>query len=201
MKNALLSIFFTLLLVSTLFLPIAFAEDYTQLNLPEGAKLRLGKGWINDIQFSPDGTRLAVASSIGIWLYDAQTYQELSLLTGHTYDVNSIAFSPNGHTIASSGGWDKTIRLWDVGTGRHLRTLTGHESWVTSVTFNPDGHILASGNHDDTIRLWHVDTGSHLHTLTGHTDSVNSVAFSPDARTLASASRDQTVRLWDVGTG
>ena len=54
MKNALLSIFFTLLLVSTLFLPITFAQDYTQLNLPEGAKLRLGKGGIDGIQYTPD---------------------------------------------------------------------------------------------------------------------------------------------------
>ena len=67
-KNALLSIFFTLLLVSTLLLPITFAQDYTQLNLPEGANLRLGKGKIEEIQYSPDGTRLAAASSIGVWV-------------------------------------------------------------------------------------------------------------------------------------
>ena len=59
-----------------------FAQDYTRLALPEGAKARLGKGSINEIQYSPDGTRLAVASSIGIWLYDTTTYQEVALLTG-----------------------------------------------------------------------------------------------------------------------
>ena len=59
-------------------------QDYTQLSLPEGAKARLGKGWINEIAYSPDGTRLAVAGGIGIWLYDTATYQELALLTGHT---------------------------------------------------------------------------------------------------------------------
>ncbi len=68
MKSALLSIFFTLLLVSTLLLPITFAQDYTQLSLPVGAKLRLGKGNIEEIQYSPDGTRLAAASSIGVWV-------------------------------------------------------------------------------------------------------------------------------------
>ena len=68
MKNALLSIFFTLLLVSTLLLPITFAQDYTQLSLPVGAKLRLGKGNIEEIQYSPDRTRLAAASSTGVWV-------------------------------------------------------------------------------------------------------------------------------------
>ena len=62
----------------------ASAQDYTQWHLPEGAKARLGKGAIHEIQYSPDGTRLAVASSIGIWLYDTTTYQEVALLTEHT---------------------------------------------------------------------------------------------------------------------
>ena len=58
-----------LLFVAALFLQHAFAQDYTQWSLPEGAKARLGKGWVSGIAYSPDGTRLAVASSIGIWLY------------------------------------------------------------------------------------------------------------------------------------
>ena len=81
----------TLLILFTLFSLNTFAQDYTQLGLPEGAKARLGKGTINEIQYSPDGTRLAVASTIGIWLYDTATHQvensrngEVALLTGHT---------------------------------------------------------------------------------------------------------------------
>ena len=103
----------TLLILFTILLPSTFAQDYTQWSLPEGATARLGKGSINEIQYSPDGTRLAVASSIGIWLYDAQTYQEVALLTGHTGWVNSVSFSPDGRTLAS-GSDDKTIRLWDT---------------------------------------------------------------------------------------
>ena len=61
-----------------------FAQDSPQWHLPEGATARLGKGWIREIAYSPDGTRLAVAGSIGIWLYDAQTDEALDLLTGHT---------------------------------------------------------------------------------------------------------------------
>ena len=138
MKNTLAAIFLVLLLTSTLYLPNTFAQDYTQLSLPEGAKARLGKGYINEIAYSPDGTRLAIASSIGIWIYDAATGEELDLLTGHTGYVESVSFSPDGSTIASGGGWDDdTVRLWEVNTGRHLRTLTGHTGAVLSVVFSP----------------------------------------------------------------
>ena len=88
-----------------------------QSNLPEGAKARIGKGHITgDIVYSPDGARLGVASAIGIWVYDAKTYQELILLAGHTHSVFSVAFSPDGQTIAS-GSRDSTIRLWDARNG------------------------------------------------------------------------------------
>ena len=109
-----------------------------QWSLPDGAIARLGKGSINEIEYSPDGSKLAVASSIGIWIYDAQTGEELNLLTGHTGLVTSVSFSPDGNTIAS-GSSDGTIRLWNANTGVHLRTLTGHTDYVFSVSFSPDG--------------------------------------------------------------
>ena len=187
----------TLLILLTLFSPNTFAQDYTQLGLPEGAKARLGKGTIFEIVYSPDGIRLAVASSSGIWLYDTTTHQEVVLLTGHTSPVTSITFSPDGRTLAS-GSEDGTIRLWDVVTGAPQRTLTGHTDWVLSVAFSPDGRTLASGSDDQTVRLWDGVTGASQRTLTGHTDWVYSVAFSPDGRTLASGSGDGTTLLWDI---
>ena len=88
------------LFVSIVFLPNTFAQNYTQWRLPEGAKARLGKGAITgNVQYSPDGTLLAVSGSIGVWLYDADTREEIDLLTGHTAWVSCIAFSP-GRTDA-----------------------------------------------------------------------------------------------------
>ena len=111
-----------------------FAQDYIRWSLPEGAKARLGKGEITgNVAYAPDGTRLAVASSIGIWVYDAQTGEELDLLAGHTGDVYSVSFSPDGSTLAS-GSSDGTIHLWDTGSGEHVRTLSGHTGWVESVS-------------------------------------------------------------------
>ncbi len=202
MKNTVFSIFSTLLLGSILYLPSSFAQDVLQEDLPEGAIARLGvgKGVIFEIQFSPDSKHLAVASSVGIWLYDAATFQEIALIKGHTDAVRSVAFSPDGQTLAS-GSRDETIQLWDTRIGRHLRTLAGHTDGVLSVAFSPNGQTLASGSRDETIRLWDTRTGKHLRNLTGHTGDVYSVVFSPDGQTLASASNDKTIRLWDARTG
>ena len=200
MRNKSLALKLSLLLVSVLFLQNSVVGDYTQFSLPEGAKARLGKGQINELAYSPDGTRLAVASSIGIWLYDTATGQEVALLTGHSSWVLSVAFSPDSRTLAS-GSSDETIRLWDAVTGAEQRTLTGHSDWVWSVAFSPDGRTIASGSRDGTIRLWDAGMGEEKRTLMGHSGGVLSVAFSPDGRTIASGSGDDTIRLWDAETG
>ena len=122
------------------------------------------------------------------------------MAVGHADTVWSVAFSPDGQTLASASS-DFTIKLWRVSDGTLLRTLTGHTYDVTSVAFSPDGQTLASGSWDRTIRLWRVSDGTLLRTLTGHTSYVTSVAFSPDGQTLASAGVDSGIRLWRVSDG
>jgi WD40 repeat protein len=132
-------------------------------------------------------------------LWDLRAGQCLKTLQEHTEPVWSVAFSPNGHTLASSGE-DHTAKLWDIHTGECLKTL-GHTNTVVSIAFSPDGSLLASGTADYMVKLWEVSTGQCLKTLQGHTEVVWSVAFSPDGSTLASSSFDRTIRLWNVTTG
>ena len=88
-------------------------DDVQQWNLPEGAIRRLSRGQVSEIAYSPDGRTLAVAGSIGIWIYDARTLNPVKLLIGHTDSVWSVSFSPDENIIASGIG-DGTVLLWDV---------------------------------------------------------------------------------------
>ena len=188
--------------VGTITTPITGGE-YQKWHLPDGAIARLGKGRIGQsdrsVAFSPDGQRLAVASHIGVWLYDVATSRELVLFKNER-QVQSVAFSPDGTTLAVALQ-NSRVQLWDVATRRNIVTLEGHTSSLSSVAFSSDGTILASASYDNTVKLWNAATGENIATLEGHTRQVNSVGFSPNGATLASASDDGRIKLWNVATG
>ena len=197
--------------------------DYTEWGLPKEAKARLGKGKITgNIAYSPDGTRMAVASHIGVWIYDAQSGEEIDflwsvgplvrLLTNKKINLSGgepgwitcMSFSPDSKILAT-GNWDHTIVLWNVTTKQQIAALTGLRnkvnSKVYSISFSADGKTLASGHQDGTVRMWNVETVKQEKVFTGHTSPVRGISFSPtDNKILVSGSWDK-LRLWDVVTG
>jgi len=118
----------------------------------------------------------------------------------HTKEVWSVAYSPDGRTLAAADDEGK-LKLWDTATGKELAVLSGHDGGILSVAWSHDGRKLVTASSDTTVKLWDADTGQALATLTGHTKRVNAAAFSPDGKKLATGSDDGTLRLWDASTG
>ena len=185
----------------------SFAQDNTKVGLPEGAIARLGKGGINLMRFSPDGTRLAVGTDVGVWLYDVPNGKETALFTEHPGQVNAIAFSTDGKILASGGFNNPIIQLWDLETGRKLSTLklaerhmSVYES-ITTLTFSEDNTKLISLDELGKITHWDANTGKRLSNRSRKVNSYDTVTVSQDGNTFATGNQQGKIYLWDSATG
>lgn len=157
-------------------------------------------GVVSDVRWSPDGLSLAVCSIDlpTIRVFDAASWQAVSVLKGHSAGVAACSWSPDGERLAS-GSFDSTLRIWDVLTGAGAEVLGVSAGGVgcgcTSVDWSNDGRWVVCGWFDATVRVWSVESTS-LDILRGHTNGVFSVYWSPDSRFIVSGSDDETVRVW-----
>ena len=160
----------------------------------------LTTGNLQRIAFSPDSKLLAVSPdryAVDIYRVIDQA-KLLNIHTSFTGAVNSMAFSPDGSTLAT-GHYDGEIRLWNAQTGE-LKQVLATQGVVESLAFSPDGSLLASGEGtgSNQVRLWDIEVGQLVRILESHESPVVSLAFSPNGRLLASGSYDGAVWLWGV---
>jgi WD40 repeat protein len=153
--------------------------------------------YVCSMSFSPDSKMLAVATECIVVIYNPNTGEKVQTLQGHTGIVYSVAFSPDGSTIAS-GGTDSTVRIFNITTGQCISALEGHGSLVNVVAFSPDGKMLASADRDWVIRIWSPDTSKCLRKLEGHLISVVLLTFSPDSKMLVSSDAWGNILIWGI---
>jgi WD domain, G-beta repeat len=165
------------------------------------------KGRITALAFSKNGT-LAVASGESgktglVRLYNLAVGQALHTkptaeFTAHRDAIYTLAFSPDGNTLASAG-YDRVIKLWNLAkTDEPKLVLLDHSDAVYSVAFHPNGKLLASGSADRAVKIWDVATGNRLYTLSDPIEWVYAVAWSPDGKKLAAGGVDKSIRIWEA---
>jgi WD40 repeat protein/DNA-binding SARP family transcriptional activator/tRNA A-37 threonylcarbamoyl transferase component Bud32 len=176
--------------------------------------------WIEEVEFTPDGSRVASIADNGMLrIWDAQTAEELLAIDadfgGDALEsggfAGTLAFSPDGKKMAR-GFADGSARVWDAATGEELLVLSGHGVepsanfgvyGVGTVDFSPDSSRLATAGIDAealTI-IWDLESGEPITTLAGHTLSVNDVRFSPDGSLVATTGEEGKTYIWDADSG
>jgi WD40 repeat protein/DNA-binding SARP family transcriptional activator len=167
-----------------------------------GHDVDINEGDINDVAFSPAGSRLATAGDDGaVRVWDPDTGEALwSVQSPDSLGVWGPSFSPDGSRLTATWVGEQVVRVIEVSSGRILHEIPSRGAWIAA--FSPDGERLALAGQDQSAALV-VDarSGDEVFTLAGHQWGLDHVAWSPNGRWIATASIDGTVRIWDAPTG
>ena len=183
--------------------------DVNTWELPNGATARLGRGIVSELEPSPDGKYLTLATAIGVWWYELPTLQPVALWETKRGYVSTLKFSPNGDLLAT-GNEDGRIKVWDI-RNHHCISEMNREGWsnrVSQLAFSQDGQYLASsGGRYDAVYVWHIATGEQIAKFTIDKESQPRrnrpripITFLPDGRLLIGATPNNTFSVWDIQT-
>jgi WD40 repeat protein/class 3 adenylate cyclase len=166
-------------------------------NVPQGS----------NVAVAPDGTRFATAGPTGGTVWDMETHERLSDISGHDPDLIGVTFDPTGDLIATTGV-DGRLRLWDATSGDLVDVLRVRDTAIWGVAFDPEGKRVAATVDDGTVRVWDVASGRQLDVLRGPKEHPFrspawplAPAFSPDGTLVASGGWGYVGTVWDLATG
>jgi WD40 repeat protein/serine/threonine protein kinase len=158
---------------------------------------RLGFGKFNQVTWSPDSQKLAVASSAGVFVLGSNS---LIAFIDPQDEATSVQFSLDG-SILAVGLMKGDIQLWNWQTKEKTQTLQGHKGRISRLIFSPNHRQLISASYDHFIRVWDVNSGSLVRAISAHPMPVKDISLADDGRQLASGSSDHKVFIWDIATG
>jgi WD40 repeat protein len=160
------------------------------------------KGFAISLAWSKDGKTLFVGTKEnGLLVYDVES-QEIIGTSGNNSQIQALAISPDGKTLAAGLGNDGSIRFISVETGELSQTIfPAHDNWVQVLSFSPDGRLLASGGDDGKILIWDVATATLIKELYNESGLIWGMSFSPDGKLLmAGFNIEYTFRIWNTNT-
>ncbi|HKB37064.1 MAG TPA: WD40 repeat domain-containing protein, partial [Gemmataceae bacterium] len=187
----------------------SIAESLSLVFSPDGKSLACAGAW-NDSSFMPKGAVFKIQGvevtrkeGNAVLLWDTTTGKEVRRFTGLNDKLKSVAFAPNGKTLAAAGS-DGRVALWDVAGGAERLYIVAHPNASSAefspspaVVFSPDGKVLASAGTDGTIRLWDARTAKELGQLAAPDSAFGCLALSTDGKLLITGSADGSVLVWD----
>ncbi|MEH2040527.1 nSTAND1 domain-containing NTPase [Nostoc sp.] len=194
----------------TIFLPVVLiSQNNTQLiSISREAKglLKSNQDLEALVKSIKAGKRLQQWWSVGVKpetemqvktaLQDAvYTIKERNSLEGHSDNVTSVSFSPDGKMIASSSA-DGMVIIWNR-NGKKIKDFKAHENKITRLGFSPNSQKILSASEDKTLKLWSLK-GKEIATFKGHENEITSFSFSPNGQKVISGSKDKTLKLWNL---
>jgi WD40 repeat protein len=160
------------------------AQACRLFRVADGAVLAEWRGWAAGIDWSPDGSRIAIGAGQVLHVRDTRDFALPAAFRGHESAVTAAALSPAGDAVAS-GEERGLVLVWDLATGEPRRRFPAHEGRVRAVGFSPDGALVATSGEDGAGRVLDLASGEAVPLEPGVDPNYGAFAFSPDGRHLA----------------
>ena len=190
--------------------PVFAQNQDPSLYLPEGAKARFGNGRATQVEYTPDGLYLAVGSTIGVWLYDAKTYEPILLLSRNILPIRHLLFSSEGNILVSATTTG-TISLWDMNIDEYIGGKLDPFPY-TSIALSPNGRTLVTGSVENIFSFYDLLTGEEIpvvgqkqedtrHLSDRQDTHIYGLSFSPNGTYLANGNQTADIDVWHTITG